>query len=214
MGYNRAKLLGIGQAVRHWVLVPGSGVRIPHPQPSSAPKETCVDRHKLFLETVKELKLRSSSQEYYDNLMSAGLLAKLLLDGHSLVDEVNRTARLKIRYRIVKQNPPAIPNLVFWAAQDGIDPNDQPPGSPSPEELSLDDMLKVPLMIYGGQEYNVAESINFLRNKAGAVHIGPSNSDKDKVLGDATQPVARSMKAVARVVLNSLEPLIKVIRSN
>ena len=26
-------ILGIGQAVRHWVLVPGSGVRIPHPQP-------------------------------------------------------------------------------------------------------------------------------------------------------------------------------------
>jgi hypothetical protein len=25
--------MGIGQAVRHWVLVPGSGVRIPHPQP-------------------------------------------------------------------------------------------------------------------------------------------------------------------------------------
>ena len=27
-------MMGIGQAVRHWVLVPGSGVRIPHPQPS------------------------------------------------------------------------------------------------------------------------------------------------------------------------------------
>ncbi len=25
--------MGISQAVRHWVLVPGSGVRIPHPQP-------------------------------------------------------------------------------------------------------------------------------------------------------------------------------------
>jgi hypothetical protein len=32
--YNyRGKLVGNGQAVRHWVLVPGSGVRIPLPQP-------------------------------------------------------------------------------------------------------------------------------------------------------------------------------------
>jgi hypothetical protein len=129
------------------------------------------------------------------------------------VDEVNRAARLKIRYRIVKQSPPEIPNLIFWAAQDGIDPNDQPPGSPKPDELPLDDMLKVPLMAYGGQVYSVVDSINFLRNKAGAVHIGASNSDKDNLLGDATQPVARSMQAVTRVVLDGLEPLIRAVRS-
>lgn len=27
-------LLGIGQVVRQWILVPPSGVRIPHPQPN------------------------------------------------------------------------------------------------------------------------------------------------------------------------------------
>jgi hypothetical protein len=31
--YNYTSTMGNGQAVRHWVLVPGSGVRIPLPQP-------------------------------------------------------------------------------------------------------------------------------------------------------------------------------------
>ena len=38
VGLIISAILGIGQAVRHWVLVPGSGVRIPHPQPRLAPK--------------------------------------------------------------------------------------------------------------------------------------------------------------------------------
>src|SRR5438445_148262 len=37
--------MGNGQVVRHWVLVPGSGVRIPLPQPITAPKETVMHHH-------------------------------------------------------------------------------------------------------------------------------------------------------------------------
>jgi hypothetical protein len=35
--YNYTSTMGNGQAVRHWVLVPGSGVRIPLPQPIPSP---------------------------------------------------------------------------------------------------------------------------------------------------------------------------------
>ena len=35
--YNLPLVMGIGQVVRLWVLVPGSGVRIPHPQPNKKP---------------------------------------------------------------------------------------------------------------------------------------------------------------------------------
>ena len=42
--------MGSGQAVRHWVLVPGSGVRIPPPQPRVAPKVTDVpSSYRIYL---------------------------------------------------------------------------------------------------------------------------------------------------------------------
>ena len=44
--------MGIGQAVRHWVLVPGSGVRIPHPQPKFALKENRVSKNLIIRDDI------------------------------------------------------------------------------------------------------------------------------------------------------------------
>jgi hypothetical protein len=40
--YYYTSTMGNGQAVRHWVLVPGSGVRIPLPQPSISTLNNCL----------------------------------------------------------------------------------------------------------------------------------------------------------------------------
>lgn len=173
-----------------------------------------MNRKRLFLDTISELERRSKSQDPYDNLMIAGLLGKLLLDSHSLVDEVNKEFRIKIKYKLIMQVPPSTPSLVFWSVQDGIDPNDPSPGSPLPVELGIDKFLKVPILILNGHTYDIKESINFLRNKAGAVHIGKNSSEKEDFLDSSVQPIARNMKAVSRIVLSSLDHLVECLRTS
>ena len=47
--------MGIGQAVRHWVLVPGSGVRIPHPQPDATAEFETYVLHSAFASAKREI---------------------------------------------------------------------------------------------------------------------------------------------------------------
>ena len=58
-----------------------------------------MNRDEPFLETLDEIDGRLQfNQSAYNLLMVAGLLRKLLLDDNPLVDQVNRSRRLKIRY--------------------------------------------------------------------------------------------------------------------
>jgi hypothetical protein len=58
-----------------------------------------MNRDEPFLETLDEIDGRLQfNQSAYNLLMVAGLLRKLLLDDNPLVDQVNRSRHLKIRY--------------------------------------------------------------------------------------------------------------------
>ena len=60
-----------------------------------------MDRDELFVRTLADLRrrLERGRQDEYEAMGIAGLLRKLLIDGQSLVDQVNRDRRLKITYR-------------------------------------------------------------------------------------------------------------------
>ncbi|NBH06628.1 hypothetical protein [Amycolatopsis sp. SID8362] len=84
-----------------------------------------MDAKRLFIQTLRDLDERSQSADEYTILMSAALLRKLLLDERRLIDQVNRTHNLRIRFRIsgvspIEQfnydNPPA-----FYAIEDALD---------------------------------------------------------------------------------------------
>jgi hypothetical protein len=55
-----------------------------------------MDTQKLFIHTLRDLEQRATSSDEYAVLMSAALLRKLLMDGGRLMDQVNRTYRIKV----------------------------------------------------------------------------------------------------------------------
>ena len=90
-----------------------------------------MDVDSLFLETVADLRRRSNpAPEYpapeYELQQLAALLRKLLLDGQPLIDAVNRTRRLPIRFLVADGSPFQDVLLgtgpIFYALQDGFDP--------------------------------------------------------------------------------------------
>jgi len=64
-----------------------------------------MDVDTLFLETLADLRRRSNPGPEYEVQQLAALLRKLLLDGQPLIDAVNRTRRLRIRFRVHDGSP-------------------------------------------------------------------------------------------------------------
>lgn len=169
---------------------------------------------RLFLETLADLERRSSSQtSEYESLMIAGLLRKLLLDAHPLVDQVNRERRHKITYLINDTRPPDQPGLIAWNALDGLDPDTA--ARPQPKQVPIDGLLRQPLMIIDGHLYTVKDVILHQANAAGAVHVGAARTAKGVALRRNEMSVepaewpmqVMNLHAITRVVLKGLEDL-------
>jgi len=103
----------------------------------------------LFLATLDDLASRASAgRSTYDVLQIAGLLRKLLLDDTRLVDAVNRSRRVKYRFRANERQPPGDPSLVFWSIQDGLDPDTAAPlRTNNVRDLTRDQFLAVTIII-------------------------------------------------------------------
>lgn len=85
-----------------------------------------LDVDRLLLHTLHDLEERASATDEYKVLMSAALLRKLILDADRLVDQVNRTYKLDLRFRISSVSPFEQmiydTNPLFWIIEDGLDP--------------------------------------------------------------------------------------------
>lgn len=176
---------------------------------------------RLFLETLADLERRSGDQaSEYEALLISALLRKLLLDAHSLVDEVNRDRRIKIRYRISNTQPPNLPGLVAWNALDGLDP--ETASTSTPKLVSVDGLLRQPVMISDGRLYTVKDLISHQANAAGAVHLGPPRGAKSAALRGnelSREPAEWPMQilnlpSIAHVVLRGLEELRETITND
>jgi len=103
----------------------------------------------------------------------------------------------------------------------------QPAGrnNPPPKELTRDELLKVPMMRIGAQNITVLDLIKYAANVKGGVHRG--KRDRGKRKKDAQRDLAlanidtrtvglemstHSLRAVARIVLRGLTPLVEEIR--
>ena len=70
-----------------------------------------MDADSLFVETLEDLHRSIYTMDEYAVLRASHLIRQLLLDGgNSLVNQVNRTRRLKIEYLIALDPPPNIPS--------------------------------------------------------------------------------------------------------
>jgi hypothetical protein len=83
-----------------------------------------VDRRSLFLKTCADLQVKLESQDAYELLRSSALIRQLFLDeGSSLVDQVNRSARVRLTFNIVEFIPMERSRQGIVLVPDGLDPD-------------------------------------------------------------------------------------------
>jgi hypothetical protein len=173
-----------------------------------------VDR--LFLDTLDDLEARTKADaSEYDLLRAAGLLRELFLDESRLVDQVNRTPRVGLRFRIrVRARNPAH-GFEIWL---GIDPSAQV--DDPIRELDLKELLRVPLVFLPSSTITVRQIITLAANVRGGVHRGTPRDPAHKAFerfrlkirhGDMPLELLL-VAAVAKVALAGLEPLRSVVR--
>src|SRR6266436_5933982 len=125
----------------------------------------------LFLNTLKDLTARAAASDDYAVLGASALIRKLLIDASPLVDQVNRTHRLKLTFEVSQSNPfiPGVPLPSVWSVQDGLDPEPSRPGKPR-IQVNRDGLLSTVLAVVGGKQLTLREIVLFEANVMGGVH--------------------------------------------
>jgi hypothetical protein len=179
-----------------------------------------VDPERLFVRTLDDLERRAEHTDEYEVLLAAGLLRKLLMDKHPLLDQVNVNHRLKIRFRM--NGPSRYEEVVlgdepvYWSLEDAIDPStDHPPGLMAPQEATRDQFLGRRVMVVNGHEVTVRDLIDQLAHIEGAVHSEQPREPREILLKQVAREVyigglpagVRQIKGIARVGLRGLAPL-------
>jgi hypothetical protein len=133
----------------------------------------------LFLSTLDDLEARIASQDPYAILGASALIRKLLVDEYPLVDQINRTYRLKITFEVTEPQglPPGLPELDWYTVQDGIDPDTAPPFLKR-QSATRDQLLDYVLARINGRAYTLREIIKFEANVMGGVHGGPQKKKR------------------------------------
>ncbi|MEV6695524.1 hypothetical protein AB0M35_29090 [Micromonospora sp. NPDC051196] len=176
-----------------------------------------MDVDRLFLHTLRDLEERASATDEYKVLMSAALLRKLILDADRLVDQVNRTYKLDLRFRISSVSPFERmiydTNPLFWIIEDGLDPEILPISPPL--DAKRDQFLTRRVMCFQGSWITVRDVIHQLANIEGAVHAGKAREQRQIAFREAEKfyshghlPGAISqVRTIGRIVVRGLRPL-------
>jgi len=176
-----------------------------------------VDVNRLFEYTLRDLKQRTTATEEYEVLMSAALLRKLLLDGGRLMDQVNRSHRLDLRFRISGVSPYEQlmyeQSPMFWAIEDALDP--ESPLTYAPFDATRDEFLKRRVMRFAGSWITVRDVIDQLANIDGAVHSGKAKDERQRALQAAASfynrgglpGVVSQVRLIGRITVEGLSPL-------
>ena len=171
---------------------------------------------RLFLERCEQIALLSESYREIDILDIGARLRALVLDKHSLV-EVANINRLKLRFKVGKflPLPPGTPEPMFMSLEDALDPFTCV-GPSLNTELNYDDFLCHHIMNINGNKILIKHVIQASSNLMGGIHYDP-RPDKDhqklvelsKFIEIGGTPASiRILKAIGRVTLRGLEPLI------
>jgi len=132
------------------------------------------------------MEARIKASVFYEVLGLSALIRKLFLDDNPLVDQVNRTFRLKIRFKICDPNSPHTQMVLsmrptFYSVRDGLGPDTARPGKTT-IEVPRDRFFATMVLMIVGKPYSVREIILFEANVMGGVHAGSPRTDKDRVL--------------------------------
>lgn len=177
----------------------------------------------LFLRTLEDIERRLTQEDPYEILLIAGLIRKLFLDDHPLIDQINKKYKIKLLFDI--GIPKKIPNDFiesnFWSWQDGVDPNSGL-ATIHRHTVNRDQFFKVIVMLIEGHQYSIKEIILFEANVMGGVHAGSPKCDKECILkefgpvltiGGLTSHL-RQLKSIARVILKTITPLKTAVKAS
>lgn len=182
-----------------------------------------MKREMLFIRTLEDLEQCIASKDSYEILQIAGLLRKLLLDKHSLVDQVNARRRLKIRFEVGRADANDIldidPQPDFWTSGDSIDPATCKFSNRKPVIVTRQKFYSIPVMMINNQKFTVKDVILHAAHVQGAIHAGEAQSPKDEALIEVSgsifikglSSVLQPLLPIGKIVLNALVPLRKQI---
>ncbi len=181
-----------------------------------------MDANSLFLKTLEDIRSRLTQSDPYEILLIAGLLRKLFLDDHPLVDQVNREHRIKLQFEVTASinRPVDGDKNSLWSVQDGLDPETALHGKER-LVLSRDQFFQTVVAMVFGPSFTVRDVIQFEASVAGAVHAGAPKTEKEKALDMVGKsigiggyaPTLRQLLAIARVSLKALAPLSAAINA-
>lgn len=176
-----------------------------------------IDPDALFVGVYNELQARSQPRDLYENLACVRLLRQLLFDQDPLAERVNRTRRIKIRYRVTERNPPPQPEngprLLMSIALDGLDPDTCLRANVKALSLKRDQFLRHPVMYNYGRLVSVHDLIRYAAHKLGGVHLD-DKEDEEFARGIADDTFVYQVRATSRVTLKALKPLYRACRSS
>jgi hypothetical protein len=191
-----------------------------------------VDPDHVFLRKVQDLESRTDVTRLaaaidadYEILMAAPLLRELIMGEPPLMHTVNRSRRLKIRFRVSYNL--AYEQVVFadkpisYARGDGLYPGAAMPKD-TIQEQTIDQFLREMVMVIQGETITVRDLIDYVANAAGAVHFGDLAKDKRAIMADldthlrlgGAQASLRALTAIGRIVATALEPLARRVEAD
>ena len=178
-----------------------------------------MNRNQLFLNSLEELerltRIPQSHVTEYETLRISALLRLLILDAEPLFEQVNRSHRLKIRFR--SSYPASLTD------EDLPEPPFENADTPFPvgtKTLTKKDFIARFAAFIAPYEYTVKDLILYGANLAGGVHAGRPSSDTESVIYDTAEkirifdkdPSLLELRGIGQVVVRSLAPLYQAVR--
>ena len=178
-----------------------------------------MNRNQLFLNSLEELerltRIPQSRVTEYETLRISALLRLLILDAEPLFEQVNRSHRLKIRFR--SSYPASLTD------EDLPEPPFENADTPFPvgtKTLTKKDFIARFAAFIAPYEYTVKDLILYGANLAGGVHAGRPSSDTESVIYDTAEkirifdkdPSLLELRGIGQVVVRSLAPLYQAVR--
>ena len=177
---------------------------------------------RLFLRTLEKLHESVTTRDPITALDASLHIRKLLIDGHPLVDQVNRMRGFKLVFQVTEPLDPGWPaGLIQKSLMDGIDPDTCPPHVPR-LAVNRDGLLSYLIHKSAGHNFTIREIVLFEANIMGAVHADAPREEKLKALqrmnefiGDTSDRASLyQLRGVGRVILKGLDELRQAVAAD
>lgn len=183
-------------------------------------------QEKVLLNIISDLSERFDRHTEYDLLKASGLIRQLVIDKNPVLEQVNKSYKFKIVYRVQKRIKMPAESVqedgTVWKALYGmtfISPKDDDSNF---ELLKKDEFFKYELLFYSGESFTVLDIIKICANKYGGIHYDEDKDLKESLIDithrsftfNDSSSVLHSMYSIIEICVEAWKPLILAIKSN